>query len=71
MNEPTEGDTLVRIIQRTAMPGPAPIEGGSGGVVEYFPEGKCLVVVENTAGQYQIQTLLEELRAAKRSQEKK
>jgi RNA polymerase sigma factor (sigma-70 family) len=75
MIEETEGDTLVRIIRRTVEPGTwSPDEGADaagGGAIEYFPEGKSLVVIQHTAAQYQIQTLLDELRAAKKLQEKK
>ena len=72
--EDFEEEPLVRIIKRTVEPGTWFGEAGDapgGTAIEYFAEGKSLVVIHSTDVQEQIQELLTELRAAKKEQEKK
>jgi hypothetical protein len=69
-NVPDAGVSLIQVITRTIQPATWDGRGGAGSV-EYFPEGKSLVISQTAAVQERVQALLEDLRKAKVDQDKK
>jgi hypothetical protein len=67
---PNEGVSLIQVITRTIQPATWEVRGGAGSI-EYFPEGKSLVISQTAAVQERVQALLEDLRKAKAGQDKK
>jgi RNA polymerase sigma factor (sigma-70 family) len=68
--EPAPGRRLMLLIQATVAPESWREQGGVG-TIAYLAKGGCLVVSQCSEVQDEIQTLLEELRAAKKQQEDK
>jgi RNA polymerase sigma factor (sigma-70 family) len=64
-----EGAILLRIITRTVLPD-SWIDKGGRGAIEYFPQGRSLVINQTYDAQEEIQLLLEDLRNAKKEQDK-
>jgi RNA polymerase sigma factor (sigma-70 family) len=67
--ESSKPPDLVRVITRTVEPQNWGEQGGAG-TVEYFHDGRSLVVSQTSAIQEQIQDLLNDLRACKQDQDK-
>ena len=65
-----DGGSLIQVIIRTIEPSSWNETGGVG-TIEYFAEGKSLVVSQTTEVQQRVQALLEELRKAKGGEERR
>jgi uncharacterized protein (TIGR03067 family) len=69
-NLPEGGAPLIQVITRTIQPATWDVKGGAGSI-EYFPEGRSLVISQTAAVQERVQALLEDLRKVKADQDKK